>query len=242
MNERIRKIFTLISAPLILFIIYISLFFIWKLTGFPQGDELLAVLRGYFGRYGLWIVFIAALAEGFLIVGQYFPGGTVIFLGVISVGHDMPRVIEVVAVVSLAFIISYTLNYLVGKYGWYRLFLKFGLRNVIERSKEKLIRRGLHAVMFSYWEPNLASVAATAAGIIQAPFRKFFFYNVVDVVFWDAFWGTIIVLLGQKALKFMGLKYVVIIISVWTLIIFAKNHFSKNKKLQKSFFGIASKW
>ena len=42
-----------------------------------------------------------------------------------------------------------------------------------EESKQKLERQGLNAIIFSYWEPNLASITATAAGILNLSMKKF---------------------------------------------------------------------
>ena len=206
------------------------MYVIWKLLGLPTDDKMVDIVKGSFEKYGLWIVFVGALIEGFLLLGQYFPGGTIIFLGVISAGKNIPRVIEVVAIVSVAFIISYTLNYLVGKYGWYRLLVKFGLSKSLEESKQKLEKQGLNAVIFSYWEPNLASLIATAAGILRIPMKKFQSYSVVGVIMWNIFWGTLVFSLGIAVLKMTGLKYVLIIFIVWVAIILVKSYLEKKKE------------
>lgn len=83
----LKEVLALLSVPLILFVIYLTLIFFWKLLGLPSDDQMLVVVKDYFLKYGLWIVFISALIEGFLLLGQYFPGGFVIFLGVISRGR-----------------------------------------------------------------------------------------------------------------------------------------------------------
>ena len=221
-----KKIYTdilkILSVPLILLGIYLSMALVWKLLNLPNDDHMLVIVKMYFAEYGLWLVFIGALIEGFLLLGQYFPGGFIIFLGVISAGRDLPRASEVVVTVMLAFFISYTLNYWVGKYGWYRLLVKFGLKQSLEHAKEKLTRQGLSAVILSYWEPNLASVIATAAGILQIPLKKFLVYSAIGVTLWSIFWGTLIFLLGDAALNIIGFKYVIIIFGIWIGIILIK--------------------
>ena len=230
MKNKFFYILKLLSLPLILIAIYLSMYVIWKLLGLPTDDKMVGIVKGAFEKYGLWIVFIGALIEGFLLLGQYFPGGTIIFLGVISAGKNIPRVIEVVAIVSVAFIIAYTLNYLVGKYGWYKLLVKFGLSKSLEESKKKLEKQGLNAVIFSYWEPNLASLIATAAGILKIPMKKFQSYSVVGVIMWNIFWGTLVFSLGIAVLKMTGLKYVLIIFIVWVAIILTKAYLEKRKE------------
>jgi len=165
-------------------------------------------------------------------LGQYFPGGTIIFLGVISAGQDMYKATEVVLIVAIAFFISYTLNYIVGKYGWYNLLIKFGLKNSLENAKGKLNKQGLNAVIFSYWEPNLASITATAAGVLKVPLANFLLYSFIGIVIWETFWGTLVFFMGNAALKLMGIKYVLVIFACWVSIILIKDLFF-NKKVKK---------
>lgn len=231
MKSKIFYILKLLSVPLILIAIYLSMFVIWKLLNLPTDDQMVAITKDAFEKYGLWVVFISALIEGFLLLGQYFPGGIIIFLGVISAGKNIPRAVEVVSVVSIAFIIAYTLNYLVGRYGWYRLLVKFGLNKSLEDAKQKLSMQGLNAIIFSYWEPNLASITATAAGILQIPMRQFQMYSASGVIVWNIFWGTLVFSLGTAALQITGLKYVLVIFVVWVAIILTKAYFGKRKEL-----------
>lgn len=216
--------------------VYLSMLFIWNLLNLPKGDELISIIKEYFNKYGILVVFISALIEGFLFIGQYFPGGTIVFLGVISTGNDIHRALGVVLTVSLAFFIAYTLNFLVGKYGWHKLLVKLGFRQSIENAKQKLIKQGLNAVIFSYWEPNIASITATAAGILQFPFKKFELFSVIGILIWNTFWGVLVFLLGAAALKLVGLKYILIIFSAWIVIILFKAYFLRKKDQVQSKF------
>lgn len=224
MKSKLTEILKLLSVPLILAAIYLSMYVVWKIFGLPTDTEMLVIVKEWFFRYGLWIVFVAALIEGFLLLGQYFPGGFIIFLGVISAGKNIPRAAEVVSVVSLAFFIAYSLNYLVGKYGWYRLLAKFGLASSIEKSKDKLLKQGLSAIFLSYWEPNLASLIATAAGILKVSFKKFSVYSAAGIIIWNIFWGTLVYSLGESALQIAGLKWVLIIFGAWVAVILFKKY------------------
>jgi membrane protein DedA with SNARE-associated domain len=228
--QKIKEILKIISAPLILLMLYFSLAFLWKIFSLPSDDQMIKIVTGYFNRYGLLVVFISALIEGFLLLGQYFPGGFIIFLGVISAGKDILRVSGVVAVVSLAFFISYTLNYWVGKYGWYKLLVKFGLKKSLDDSKEKIIKQGMNVIFFSYWEPNLASLVATAAGILQTPLDRFSMYSLVGVIMWNIFWGTLVYSLGSFALQIMGLKYILLVFAIWVVLLMIKDYYSKYRK------------
>lgn len=231
MNTTLKKVLKVISIPLTLLVIYFSMYVVWKLFGLPTDSELLMIVKDYFARYGLHVVFVGALIEGFFLLGQYFPGGFIIFLGVISAGKDMGGASEVVVVVCVAFFIAYTLNFLLGKYGWYKLLVKFGLHEQLEHAKVKLTKHGLSAVIFSYWEPNLASITATAAGVLDFPLKKFSVYSLIGIVIWNVFWGTLVFLLGDSALKIVGLKWVLIIFGVWVTVLLIKKYwFSKTNR------------
>jgi len=219
-----KELVKLLSVPLILLVLYLLMALVWTLLNLPSDEQMVAIVKSYFIQYGLWVVFVSALIEGFLLLGQYFPGGFVIFLGVISAGKNIPKVTEVVAIVSVAFFISYTLNYWVGKYGWYTMLVKFGLKKSLDEAKEKIIKQGMNAIIFSYWEPNLASITATAAGTLHVPLSKFSMYSAIGVIIWNVFWGTLVFLLGDAALNLIGLKYIILIFCIWIGIILIKKY------------------
>lgn len=237
MNQKLKDFLKLISIPLSLLLFYLSLVLVWKIFNLPSEEELLRIAKEYFAHYGLWLVFFGALLEGFLVLGNYFPGGFIIFLGVITAGRDVERVVLVVAIVSVAFFISYTLNYIVGKYGWYKLFTKLGMRDSIERAKIKLQKKDLKAIILSYWEPNLASITATAAGILQLRLRRFLFVSAIGIVIWNAFWGTFVSLVGEKFItQEIGLIWVFVVVFIWIGIIVVTERPQQTRKLFFKFF------
>lgn len=210
------------AGPLILLGFYLSLWGIWLLFDLPKDDEMVKIINDYFSKHGLWVLFIAAVIEGALILGQYFPGGFVIFIGVISAGDDIARVVLVVAIVSLAFFIAYLLNYLLGKFGWYRLLLKLGLRRALEDAQTKLKKQFFWGIVASYWEPNLASITATAAGILQYSWKRFLFYSLVGIVIWNTAWGIFVHVLGQELFRFFGFKYAIVVFAFWIALLVGK--------------------
>ena len=229
--QRFKEILKILSIPISLLGVFLIVSVVWRLLGWPQGEELIVITQGWFERYGLLIIFISAFIEGVLLLGQYYPGGLVIFLGVISSGGNIERVIAVVSTVSLAFIISYSINWLLGKHGWYTLFLKFGLKETLETAKDKLGKHEFNAIMLSYWEPNLASVTATAAGILHIPFRRFFFHSSIGVIVWNAFWGILVASLGANALKLMGIKWALLVFLFWVAVLLVKHYWWDRRKV-----------
>lgn len=217
-----------LSIPLTLLLIYLSMIVLWKFFHLPSPEELTRLSEAYFKEYGLWIVFLAALIEGFILIGEYFPGGFVIFIGVISARGSLVSVAEVLLVTGIAFFVAYYLNYLVGRYGFHNIFIKFGLKDALENAKIKLMKHTPSAILGSYWEPNLASIVATAAGVLKIPVGKFLFYSAIGIALWNIFWGTLVYFVGETLLKdqvpiFIG------IITVWCILLLVKVHMAKVK-------------
>ena len=220
------------AGPLILLAFYLSLWGVWSLFDLPQDAELIEVINRYFAQHGLWVLFLAAVIEGALILGQYFPGGFVIFIGVISAGDNITRIVTVVALVCVAFFIAYMFNYALGRFGWYRLFLKLGLKGALENAQTKLERQYFLGIIASYWEPNLASITATAAGILQFSFRRFLLYSAIAIIAWNMLWGVFVHLAGQTIFQYFGVKYAFIVFGIWIAVLLSKYFFYDRKREQ----------
>lgn len=228
-----KGILKLIAIPLSLMAVYLLVMILWRFFNLPQEEEFMTMARSGFDRYGMWVVFCSALVEGVLLLGQYFPGGTIIFLGVISSWPDPRKAAWVVAAVCLAFFISYAVNYAMGRYGWYRLFLKFGLKSSLDRAQAKMSRQGLNVIILSYWEPNLASISATAAGILKIPLLRFLCYSAAGIAIWETLWGILVFHLREAAMGFVGFKFVLLVFVVWVAAILVK-HYLIDKKRETS--------
>jgi len=219
--ERIT-ILKLLAVPLVIIAIYLLLALLEHFFHFSSRDMFLGFLMRQFSQHGYWLVFVAALLEGVLIIGNWFPGGVVIFLGVISAGQDIERVVIVVSLVCVAFFISYYLNYLMGKYGWYKLFVGLKLKKSLDKARARLKEHAFNAIILTYWEPNIASVTATAAGVLFLPLKKFLPYSLFAIVMWNTAWGVTVHTLGERALRLTGKKYIIGALLIWCLIIVAK--------------------
>ncbi len=207
-----------IVLPLIFLGAVVSLFFVWKIFNLPPQERLIEIARSYFDAYGLITVFISSILEGVLLVGWYYPGSLVIFLGVIFAGNDVIRATEVISSVTAGFFVAYALNFALGKYGWYRVLLVLGLREPLERAEHRLASYGLKAIFLTYWHPNLAGLTSTAAGILHIPFKKFFLYSCVSTILWNIFWGSLVYFLGERALTLVGFRFVLIVLGIWILV------------------------
>jgi membrane protein DedA with SNARE-associated domain len=203
--------------PLSVLGVFLLIYLAWRFFALPPQEEVIEIARFYFEKYGLAILLVSSVVEGIVLVGWYYPGSLIIFLGVILAGKDVEKVVEAVGMITVGLFFAYIINFLLGKYGWYRLLLKFGLRDALEDAKERVSKHGLLAIFMSYWQPNLAALVATSAGILDFSFAKFFIYSLVAAVLWNTFWGALVYTIGEGALSLVGLRFVFLAIFLWII-------------------------
>jgi len=189
----------LLSLPLSLLVGFISLFVIWKAFELPPAEIIIQKINVLFDSYGLLIFFISAFIEGILLFGGYFPGVFIIFVSVVS-AISLPEALLRISISTIGLTFAHMANYSLGKYGWYKLLLKFGLKGPIEDAKIKLLKKGPMAIFASYWLPSVATLTDTAAGILHMPFRKFFYSSISASIFWNLLVGLIVYFVGEKIL------------------------------------------
>lgn len=229
----VRHYLKLLSVPLLLLVLSWSLRIVWEVFDLPEAEAMEAVARQWFDQYGLPALFASALIEGMLLVGGYFPGLFVIFLSIILTRTPLEAVV-VVAVASAGLFLAHLLNYTLGRYGWYRLLVRFGLQNAIEGERENVAKRGTLAIFLSYWVPSAGALTDTAAGIMRMPFKAFFLVAFVSTIVWDTVIGIFVYFFRDTALSIVGgpgssgwIFY--LIIGVWVGVLLAIDFYQKRK-------------
>jgi membrane-associated protein len=205
-----------LKPALFWFAIIAVLAIVWKLLDLPSDAELVSIVREWLEKYGLLIILFGSLIETILFVGFYFPGSVIIFLGVGLAPDPLSALLAVLAV-SAGMLCGYTVNYILGKYGWYKIFLKLGMKNGIENARMKMQKNEIRYIFYTYWNPGLAAFTSTAAGILRLPFKRFLVLMVLAILLWNAFWGVIVYSLGESALALLDFKLVLKVIAVWIL-------------------------
>lgn len=216
----LRRVSTLVGLPLAALAVLLSLYALWVWLDLPPEETVIAIARGYFETHGLVTVLVAAFVEGLLLIGWYFPGSLVIIFGLIFAGDDVARVAAVAALAAAGLLAAYVVNFVIGRYGWYRLLIAFGLREPLANAQRRLVRYGLGAIFTTYWQANLSSLVSTAAGILQMPFLRFLACSLAAVAFWITFWSTLIYFLGRAALSLAGFRFILLMILAWLIVRF----------------------
>lgn len=229
-----RYYLRLLSLPIFFTVLFTSIFLVWEIFNLPPEEVIIETLRSQFERNGLPVLFLSSIVEGMLLVGNYFPGVFVIFLGVI-VARSIPEAVIAVSVVTAGLLIAHVANYMLGKYGWYRLLIKFGLKSAIEKAREDLIQKGPIAIFASYWLPSAGALTDTAAGIMRMPLQTFFIYSAASTVFWDVIAGFLVYTFKDFALKAAtpgqtGMYIMYGLLGGWALILLILDFYRRSKE------------
>ena len=216
-----RRLLLSLTMPIFFAVTTIVLTLLWHVLHLPKDQELAEIAKRLFDTYGYVALFISAVFEGALVVGLYYPGSFIIFLSVLLAGGDVPKLVAIMLIVTCAFVIGLSADYVLGRYGWYRLLLRLGLRHEMEKAKQRLKRHGLLAIFFTYWDANVASFTATAAGILRYPYRSFLLYSLIALLVWNTVWTVALALIGQGALELVSgnPSYVLAVVLAWTVVI-----------------------
>ena len=135
---------------------------------------------------------------------------------VFSIGNP-PQAFAVVLSVIMGFIIGFTVDFYLGRYGWYKLIAYFGFKQGIENTKKRIQRYGMSIPWLAYHSPDLGSFVATSYGILGYTYKKFLILSFPPIIFWCAFWGTVTYTLGEKALSLLGWNTLIVILVVWII-------------------------
>ncbi len=187
---------------------------IWKILDLPSEEETILIVTAWLSEYGLFIALIGSIIETLLFIGFYFPGSVIIFLSV-ALSPDPLQAVKAVLAVSLGMLIGYSINYVLGKYGWYKVFLKLGMRGGIENAKIKMEKSDFRYIFYTYWNPGLGSFTSTAAGVLRMNYSRLLLLMILAVAIWNTFWGVLVYSLGESALALLDFTIVLKIIGIW---------------------------
>jgi membrane protein DedA with SNARE-associated domain len=128
-----------LAIPLALFVVFLSLYAIWLILDLPPEEVLLPIVHRFFGRYGVLTALACGLIEALLLVGWYFPGTTIIVAGLILSGADLAQYAAMAGAAAAGLSTGHLINFLVGRHGWYRLLLAFGLKDSLDTAQQWLL-------------------------------------------------------------------------------------------------------
>ncbi|CAN5309361.1 hypothetical protein BH10PSE11_BH10PSE11_06380 [soil metagenome] len=220
--------FRVLLLPLAIGAFACVLYGLWLLLDLPPEARVIEIARDYFSRYGLAIIIVSSFIEGLLIVGLYFPGSIVFFLGLIVAGQNIGQVVEVSTFAIIGIWAAYVVNYCLGKFGWYHMLIAFGLKDSLQNAQQKVERYGLNAVAMTFWHPNIGAAVSTAAGILHFRARYFLPVSLMAVSFWLSFWSMLVFLLGPNAISILGIRVLIALLVLWMVYRFVMARYKAN--------------
>lgn len=200
----IKQNWELFTLPIIFICLYYFVNFLWPYFGLPSQDKIIIIIQNFFKTYGLWVIFLSAILESIIFLGWYFPGSLVIFLGVSATSGDPILAVKTVLAICLGMNIGYTVNFILGRYGWYKVLMKFGFKDELEKIERRVNNKGLIGAFFFYIIPGAGSLLSTAFGVLKFNYLKFFGFTLAMVVFWNSLWGIIVYHLGMSVFKLLS--------------------------------------
>lgn len=217
MKKYAKEFIAFASLPIIILIIFGSLGILWRIFDLPNYDIMRELTEEAFYLHGYRVALIAGFAEGLLFFNWYLPGSIAIVMSVVMAKSAGLNVWIVLALITFAFTSTAIINYALGRYGWYRIFLKLGLKEQLDRTRGRVEKHGPKIVFSTYFHPNIGALTATSAGILKLPFIQFAFYSLLANILWGSIWGMAVLVNGEFWLESVNLRNLLLVVGVWII-------------------------
>jgi|SRR3989338_6234301 len=158
--------------------------FIREPLGLPGIDVLADIASGFFERYGLIALYVAAVIESSFVIGFYFPGSLVVILAILVSDRSISALGGIVLIGWASVLTATVINYWLGREGFYRLLLKLGSQKSVDDMQLWLERRGRWAIFFSAMHPNILAITNICMGITRAGLLKTLVLSFIAIAFW----------------------------------------------------------
>jgi membrane protein DedA with SNARE-associated domain len=154
--------------------------------------------------------FAVVALVGLEALGVPLPGEATLISAALYAGatHHLSIVGVIVAAIAGA-TVGYSLSFLIGHWGGYRLVVRYGRYIGLDQTKVKLARylfahHGGKLVLFGRFVPILRAYGALLAGTSRMPWPPFLFYNLLGAVVWTVLYGGGAYLLGAGFERLSG--------------------------------------
>jgi len=177
--------------------------------------------KSFYGEWGLFFVFVASFIEGILFVNWYFPGSFALLTGALLSRGIVPFWVFIAVSVS-GFSIAFYMDYLIGRYGFYRIFVRFKFFRERLEAAQRALEKWAPAAFFTWYvHPQTGNFVATAAGILHYPVGKFLFLSTLAGLFWGTVWVGLVYIFGGVVLESIesyGYLVIMLALAVWLVV------------------------
>ncbi len=204
----------------ITFLPLISIILLFIFIPQPKSEDVIKFLHQVYARYGYLIVFLGAFIESIFLINIYLPGSSAVLLAAILARQGVLSLPLIILIGTLGVVLAYSVDFVLGKYGWYKIFIKFGLKKSLENTKRRMHKKRKWIVFVSCVHPNYGALSAVAAGLLNYEFQEFLLWFSIFQLFWSSFWGILTYLFGATLIDFL-IKYfslfLLTLVIIWTI-------------------------
>jgi membrane protein DedA with SNARE-associated domain len=152
-----------------------------------DAEAAIARVRPLLERYGYPAVFVAVGVEG---MGIPAPGQTLLIAAAIDAAHGGLNVVAVLALAVLAAALGNSIGYLIGRLGGRPLLQKLPISEARLGRIDALFRRhGGWFILVARFFDGSRQLNGIMAGMLEMPWWRFTFWNVLGAVLFVAVWG-----------------------------------------------------
>ena len=147
-------------------------------------------------RYGYLALLLAILVEGF---GIPAPGQTLLMAASIDAARGKLNMVWVLAFALAAAVVGNAIGYAVGRWGGHPLLKRLGVQeNRLARIEDRFARNGPGILLIARFFDGLRQLNGIVAGLLEMPWRRFAFWNLLGGIAWVGVWGLGIYFLGRR--------------------------------------------
>jgi membrane protein DedA with SNARE-associated domain len=152
-----------------------------------DAEAAVARVRPLLERYGYPAIFVAVGVEGMLIPA---PGQTLLIAAAFDAVHGGLNIVAIIALALLAAALGNSIGYLIGRLGGRPLLKRLPISEARLDRVDALFRRhgGLFILVARFFDGS-RQLNGVMAGMLEMPWWRFTFWNVLGAVIWVAVWG-----------------------------------------------------
>ena len=218
--------------PFALAILFAIASMTYGLLGLPSPAELASMGRDLYLKYGLLVLFAAALLEGLFMVNIYLPGSFVIVLSVYLSDRSVSELAAIAAVTWTAFLLASVVNYLLGSTGGYRSLLALGRKDTIVRMQKWIGKRGRVSHLLTAIHPNIQAVFSVCLGISRFGLARATLRSAIALLLWVPLW-TVFFSIALKTVDIQDSRAPLYVIALLVLIGLAMSIFERLRQQRR---------
>lgn len=184
MLQYIKKFFLAAAFEYSIALFFLIYLLSYNHLGLPSPGELWILGEKMFNQYGFWLLIFGIMIEGLFMLGFYFPGSIIILGSIILLAKTPTDVFLVILIGSIGLVLVNIINYLLGRYGYYKIFNALGAQKTLDRMEHRF-RNNRKSVIFVFASsPNFLAIASIYAGIARTTLKKYIPFMALSVIFW----------------------------------------------------------